>query len=162
MLVDWGAEVVEQIDTHWRDQLRPRLDGLTDDELVWQPSAAVPTIAWRLEHVATGLEETNETHFGGPGAPRAAAGGTAVEALRRLDDAYGRWIDGVRALRADGLAAPQGPTVPAEFADAPMVRLVLYTSVEIIHHGAEACLLRDLHLDRRRPAPGAAGSSPPG
>jgi len=27
-----------------------------------------------------------------------------------------------------------------------MARLVLYTHVEVIHHGAEICLLRDLYL----------------
>jgi hypothetical protein len=35
--VDWNAEVVDQIDAHWRDRLRPRLSGLTDDEYFWQP-----------------------------------------------------------------------------------------------------------------------------
>ena len=44
-----------------------------------------------------------------------------------------------------GLAGPQGPSVPPEFADAPMARLVLYVNVEVIHHGAEICLLRDLY-----------------
>jgi hypothetical protein len=37
-------------------------------------------------------------------------------------------------------------TQPPEFADAPLARLVLYTNVEVIHHGAEICLLRDLYL----------------
>jgi hypothetical protein len=31
-------------------------------------------------------------------------------------------------------------------ADAPMAKLILYTNVEVIHHGAEICLLRDLYL----------------
>jgi hypothetical protein len=30
-----------------------------------------------------------------------------------------------------------------------MARLVLYTNVEVIHHGAEICLLRDLYLRNR-------------
>ena len=30
--VDWTSELVAQLDLHWRTQLRPRLDGLTDDE----------------------------------------------------------------------------------------------------------------------------------
>jgi hypothetical protein len=37
MEVDWKAEVVDQTDSHWRNQLRPRLDGLTDEEYVWEP-----------------------------------------------------------------------------------------------------------------------------
>ena len=76
--------------------------------------------------------------------------GTATEALRQLDEAHDTWIGGVRGLGEAGLARPQGPSVPPEFAAAPMARLVLYTSVEVFHHGAEICLLRDLYL-RNRP-----------
>jgi hypothetical protein len=35
--IDWSAEVVDQVESHWRYRLRPRLDGLTDDEYFWQP-----------------------------------------------------------------------------------------------------------------------------
>lgn len=159
MDVDWNAEVVDQVESHWCLQLRPRLDGLTDHEYFWQPvpgptisrhgtgSAPVTTIAWRLTHLIAGLAETNGTHFGGPPAHVANFddAGTAEEALRQLDDAFDHWVEGVRGLGEEGLAQPQGPTVPSEFADAPMVRLILYTSVEVIHHGAEICLLRDLY-----------------
>jgi hypothetical protein len=34
MDIDWSGEVVEQVESHWRHRLRPRLDGLTDDEYV--------------------------------------------------------------------------------------------------------------------------------
>lgn len=33
----WTRECVEQLDWHWRVQLRPRLDGLTDAEYRWEP-----------------------------------------------------------------------------------------------------------------------------
>ena len=36
--------------------------------------------------------------------------------------------------------------MPPEFADAPKARLILYTNAEVIHHGAEICLPRDLYL----------------
>ncbi len=181
MHVDWNAEIVDQVESHWRHQLRPRLNGLTDDEYFWQPvpvcwtisrrgtSSApmslgdgdftwdygdphegepVTTIAWRLAHLTVGLAETNGTHFGGPPARVAtfAYAGNAKEALGQLDDAFDQWVEGVRGLGEAGLARPQGATAPPEFADAPMARLILYTSVEIIHHGAEVCLLRDLYL----------------
>jgi hypothetical protein len=35
--IDWNAELVDQLDWHWQNQLRPRLDGLTDDEYFWEP-----------------------------------------------------------------------------------------------------------------------------
>ena len=55
----------------------------------------------------------------------------------------------MRGLGDAGLARPQGPTQPPEFADAPMAKLVLYTNLEVIHHGAEICVLRDLYLQNR-------------
>lgn len=35
--LEWNAQLVDQIDYHWRNHLRPRLDGLTDDEYRWEP-----------------------------------------------------------------------------------------------------------------------------
>ena len=37
MDIDWKDQLVEQLDWHWRTQARPRLDGLTDDEYLWEP-----------------------------------------------------------------------------------------------------------------------------
>jgi hypothetical protein len=39
MEIDWSAHVIEQLDWHWQNQARPRLDGLTDDEYRWEPAA---------------------------------------------------------------------------------------------------------------------------
>lgn len=33
----WTTELVEQLDWHWTAQARPRLDGLTDTEYLWEP-----------------------------------------------------------------------------------------------------------------------------
>ena len=35
--VDWQAQLVDQLDWHWRTTLRPRFDGLTDEEYLWEP-----------------------------------------------------------------------------------------------------------------------------
>jgi hypothetical protein len=182
MDVDWNAELVEQLESHWQHQLRPRLNGLTDDEYFWQPvpgcwtlsrrgqSTApvsvgegeftvdyampprdrepVTTIAWRLAHLIIMFASTSASHFGGPAADPATFrySGTAAGALRQLDDAHDAYVSGVRGLGAAGLAEPQGPDYPPEYADAPMAKLFLYTNMEIIHHGAEISLLRDLYL----------------
>jgi hypothetical protein len=37
MDLDWNAELVRQLEGHWGYQLRPRLDGLTDEEYRWEP-----------------------------------------------------------------------------------------------------------------------------
>jgi len=39
MDINWTHDFTEQLDWHWREQLRPRLDGLTDDEYFWEPVA---------------------------------------------------------------------------------------------------------------------------
>ena len=57
---------------------------------------------------------------------------------------FRRLLDAHRAGDA-GLAEPQGDRSPPAFAHAPVARVVLYTSVEVFHHGAEVCLLRDLY-----------------
>ncbi|MBA2443941.1 MAG: DinB family protein [Nocardioidaceae bacterium] len=34
-----GRELVDQLDWHWQQQLRPRLEGLSNDEYFWEPVA---------------------------------------------------------------------------------------------------------------------------
>jgi hypothetical protein len=106
----------------------------------------VTTIAWRLAHLIVVFASANATHFGRAPAHESTFcyPGTGQEALQQLDDEYEAWISGVRSLGATGLAQPQG--YPPAFADAPLAKKILYVHVEVIHHGAEICLLRDLYL----------------
>ncbi|MGX7671021.1 DinB family protein [Plantactinospora sp. DSM 117369] len=39
MDIDWTGQLVDQVDWHWQHHLRPRLDGLTDEEYHWEPVA---------------------------------------------------------------------------------------------------------------------------
>ena len=185
---DWNFQLAEQLDFHWREQLRPRLDGLTDEEYLWEPVAGcwsirrrghaktphtfgvgefvyefdddadpapVTTIAWRLAHVIVGgFGARTAGHFGGPGPTDHAAywkayayAGTANAALDQLDTAYHRWIAGVRALGNDGLTRACGPA-EGPYAEHPLAELVLHVHREVIHHGAEIALLRDLYQHR--------------
>jgi len=184
--LDWTAQLVDQLDWHWQHHLRPRLEGLGDDEYLWEPvegawslrpraeattpmaagaadavadfahpepqPAPMTTIAWRLGHVSIGVLGTRAAdHFGEGGVdyqstdwPLTAAGGLAL-----LDRHYDAWITGVRSLDADGLARPCGPA-EGPWQEHPMAALVLHISREVIHHGAEVCLLRDLYRQRDR------------
>jgi DinB superfamily len=172
MDIDWNAEIAAQLQTHWSRQLRPRLDGLTDAEYFWEPVAGawtvrwsrddarfvsdvvipppepppVTTIAWRLAHVSALLEMGLE-RFGGPAVAWTAVtppAGTASGALDHLDDVFGRWMDGLRGVGTAGLAAPAGPPgSPVE--GWTTAAIVLHTHREVIHHGAEVALLRDLY-----------------
>ncbi|WP_203935688.1 DinB family protein [Planosporangium mesophilum] len=184
MTIDWNSELVEQLDWHWQNFLRPRLDGLTDDEYLWEPvggcwnvrprgtstapiaagggdftidfampepqPAPVTTIAWRLGHIIVGvLGMRAASHFDAPAMnyetfPYA---GTAAEALAQLDTVYAAWRDGVRGLGADGLARPCGPA-EGPYAEHSLAALVLHINREVLHHGAEVLLLRDLYRSR--------------
>ncbi|MCQ4209459.1 DinB family protein [Streptomyces longispororuber] len=125
--------------------------GLTIDFAYPEPvPAPVTTIAWRLGHVLVGvLGARNASHFGAEPVDYASYvyPGTAAEALDRLDAAYARWITGVRGLDEDGLARPCGPA-EGPYATEPMATLVLHINREMLHHGAEIALLRDLYAHR--------------
>jgi hypothetical protein len=182
MDVDWNEELVSQLEWHWQHQLRPRLDGLTDEEYFWQPVPGcwsvraradstvaeplgagefileysypapepepVTTIAWRLAHIIVGVFAARSgSHFGAPAADWDSFEypGTAKEALDQLDQQYATWIAGVRGLGIAGLREPCGPA-EGPFAEYSMAALVLHIHREVIHHGAEIALLRDLYL----------------
>src|SRR5690349_5344942 len=75
MAIDWTEHLLEQLTWHWDSFVRPHLDGLTDDEYLWEPVPGcwsvrrrgagwfverthpaptpppVTTIAWRLAHL---------------------------------------------------------------------------------------------------------------
>jgi hypothetical protein len=184
MNVDWSEQLAAQLDWHWHAQFRPRLDGLTDAEYLWEPVAdcwsivpagrvrtsksagsgefraeyewpepkptPVTTIAWRLGHVIKGcLLQRSAAHFGGEPFDRDsfAYAGTADEALAQLDAAYDRWITGAKAL-GDRINEPCGPA-EAPYDQEPLGSLVLHINRELLHHGAEIALLRDLYLRLR-------------
>ena len=52
MDIDWNAELIAQLEWHWEHQLRPRLDGLTDEEYFWEPAAGGWSIRRRGESTA--------------------------------------------------------------------------------------------------------------
>lgn len=179
--VDWTHELAEQLEWHWGNLLRPRLEGLTDAEyfaepvpgwslrprgeasssivggsgayqIEFDPEASTPgpftSIAWRLGHMIVGiLAMRTAGHFGREQtdyftfdyAP------TAAGALDQLDAEYERWTTAVHGLTEEDLAQPAGPA-EGPYADLPMATLVLHINRELIHHGAEVALLRDLYL----------------
>jgi hypothetical protein len=52
----------------------------------------------------------------------------------------------VQQLSTEDLAKPIGPA-EGPWADKPMLDLVLHINREVIHHGAEIALLRDLYAN---------------
>jgi hypothetical protein len=166
---DLTSHLLDQLEWHWQHQLRPRLDGLTDAEYFWEPvdgcwtvhpdggvdfeypppqPAPMTTIAWRLAHVIIGvLAMRVHSHFDGPPADYATwnYATDADTALRQLDAAYEDWTSGVRTLSNEALQLPVG-AAEGPYAERPMLDLILHINREVIHHGAEIALLRDLYV----------------
>ncbi len=168
----WRTEVLDQLDLYWDYHLAPRLQGLGDDEYLWEPvpdcwsvrtgedgrtrldladptpdPPPVTTIAWRLCHVAfhvLGIRAS--THFGDGSLTLDTMEPpvTAEEGVAVLEEQYHTWRKGVLSLDDDALARPIGDA-EGQWSERPMATLVLHVNREVMHHGAEIALLRDLH-----------------
>jgi DinB superfamily len=137
-------------------QVQAGSGAMTIDFAFEEPTPApVTTIAWRLGHILVGvLGERNAAHFNGPPCdyPTFEYAATADQALAQLDEAYDLWLSGVRGLGGaevpgEGLMRACGPA-EGPFAEATMAELVIHIHRELIHHGAEIALLRDLYAHR--------------
>lgn len=150
--------------------LRPGPDGALDLESV-QPEPPLPpvtTIAWRAMHVGRDVLGKRARAFFDPDAADAdmysalhwpdGLPATADGALALLDEAYELWRSGVAALDDETMLRPLGPR-GGPYADDSMAKLVLHVNREVMAHGAEICLLRDLYrarTDQRDPVVAAA------
>lgn len=177
--------VTGQIDYHWDAGIRPRLEGLTDAEYLWEPAPncwtlrptedgqvicdfewpppkppPFTTVAWRLFHIAVGCFAERSTryfpdHVAEPWTQRIWEGPfsfpmTADGAVAFLDRAWMEWRSGLDAAGEEGLWRPlgdgEGDVKDMQLGkDDPFIGLVLHIHREVIHHGAEILLLRDLY-----------------
>ncbi|HJU02699.1 MAG TPA: DinB family protein [Actinomycetes bacterium] len=131
MEVDWGRLLAGQLEFYWDVHLRPRLEGLGDEEYFWEPVEG----CWSLRRAGDGRWRLDQ------GPERA---GDADAAVAFLERSYRSWHDGVAGLDEQGLRRPLGPR-GGPYADDSMAELVVHISREVMHHGAEIALLRDLY-----------------
>jgi hypothetical protein len=164
------ALLLAQLDRAW-GQLRSRLEGLSDAEYLWEPvpgcwsvrrqddgtfmadwapepdPAPFTNIAWRLSHVAFWLNMRANHRFGdGTLTPfNVPWPGTAADALAWTDAGFADFRAGVGDLSDDDL--DRKPNMPAGWLDNsfPTAMNVQDATYELIHHGAEIALLRDLY-----------------
>ena len=123
-------------------------DWVLDFALPEPKPVPVTTIAWRIGHLLVGVfGSRNASHFGGPPVDYQSFvyPDKAQDALDQLDEMYGRWVSGVRSLGPADLEKPCGEH---GFENSTMAALVLHIHREVIHHGAEIALLRDLYAWR--------------
>jgi hypothetical protein len=167
-------------------RLRDRLEGLTDEEYLWEPAGdvwtvhpnpdgtargdwgvlfdeppPVTTIAWRIGHIIYCLsEERCATWLGLEPMERPNAAGlsaTAAGAIEMLDRANELWRGYVSAVDDATLAEKSGP-IAGIYANYTRRSFVLHILDELIHHAAEVALLRDLFRAERTRDPFVAAA----
>jgi hypothetical protein len=116
------------------------------------------TISWRLWHLGASPRPTWPTGdldaddfvrawFNQIPAAASPAVGTADEARALVQATWKRMAETLARFTADQLAAPMGPAA-GPFADNSLEGLVLHIADELIHHGAEVGVVRDLYAHR--------------
>jgi hypothetical protein len=145
-------DIIDLFDFVW-ERFRDRMAGLGDDEWRWQPTRDDRiSLRWRLQHIAEFLrEERNGPWLGAipeldEGRP--AATGSAV-ALADVDDAFTQWRGHLASVSDESLSQPIG-SVGGPYGEDTRRSFALHIADELIHHAAEAALLRDLYAARRR------------
>lgn len=179
-MTDSTGAIISAFDHVWT-RLRTRIDGLTDEEYFWEPvpgawslrlesggrwlldggggagpapdPAPVTTIAWRLGHLGgMALGGSANWRFGdGTLRPDAIDFPSDTQYVGEfLEGNYRLWRDSLAGLEDDQWGEPLGTSWGA-YADDDTFDLALHVLDEVIHHGAEVGLLRDLYPQRQRP-----------
>lgn len=153
-----------------------RLAGLSDDEYFWEPVSGcwsvrrgpdglfadwkwpppdpppVTTIAWRMVHICSFLQEHGMRAVAferGKAAwhPPTVIPESAADALTALEAAIAAWRRDLASIDDDRLWEPMGSRAE-QYADSPVAGFVEHIHDEFIHHSAEVALLRDLYGGR--------------
>ncbi|HEX4490158.1 MAG TPA: DinB family protein [Acidimicrobiia bacterium] len=168
----WRA-LSDSLEQTWT-QLDARLAGLTDTEALWEPvadcwsvraspngsvtadwldgpddpdPAPVTTIAWRLWHIAVDcLDSYSARAFDRTGTGLHATAWVLETSRARdlLRQAWQVFVAGLETRAPDGLYELLGPQWRGD-ADKTYLALALHAQREVVHHGAEIALLRDLY-----------------
>ena len=172
MLID---EFVKLSDKFY-DRFTARIEGLTDEEYLWEPAdycwsltpwkdgklrlqwglvfdetPPVTTIAWRYTHISDLLsEERCATYVGlepeGEDLIKEGAPPDAASARDFFERAFARWKRYVSAIDESKVYEKVG--LNPRFPESTRAEFVLHILDEVIHHGAEIGVLRDLYRAR--------------
>lgn len=115
-----------------------------DREPGWPDPAPLTTIAWRLWHIADCLRSYSDRAFEGKEGGGREWTKSPVAAMALVDSEWDRFVGYVRQLDQEALDQPIGAAF-APYDKDSMHALVLHAADEVIHHGAEVALLRDLY-----------------
>jgi len=135
-LAEWGRYAFAR--------LRARLQGVSDEEYRCEPGPGVSSLAWRLGHIADLLaDDRNATWLGVPRGAAPPHADDAAAAVAALEQAFALWQSVLSAVPDHTLAEAIG-SVGGPYADSTRRAFVLHVLDELVHHGAEVALVRDL------------------
>lgn len=134
MTFDWPRELFNQFDLQWNLAHGPSLEAITDEEYLWEPvpgcwsirptgpggrgefeawpdpePVPVPTIAWRLSHLAVGVFGLRASHYFGDGSlthENAERPLTAKEGVAYFKEQALLWRSRIERLDEEGLSRP--------------------------------------------------------
>lgn len=167
--------LLAQLDTSW-EFLRERLDGITDDEFLWEPGpgaftvrrvgerwvadegsgpnrGSVRTIAWLAGHLGEGCRLRADWTFGDH---RLRDGelewpGTATDGIDFMNEGISVWRTGLGEMTDEDAGTVGRSQYPGGLDPTlPLIDIVWWQNRELIHHGAEMAVLRDLYAARSR------------
>jgi len=165
-----SASTFALLDYVW-SRIRGRLNGMSDDEYLWEPVPGCwsvrarngtweverefpppqpepfTTMAWRTWHI--GAEVIDGYLRRGFGAEALELEPqqwfpTAGQALAAMDDAWTAFSAAFHELDDEAMAHLLGPDF-GPWAEANRNDMLLHVADELIHHGAEVAMLRDLY-----------------
>lgn len=174
-----GTELLRPLIAQWevgRQMLLERLDGLTDDEYRWRPTAnaadlvddgsgnlvvqphaehgTTRTIAWTLGHLADMCWARADYTDGGKNRPLGYQPfpATAAGALADFRDATDRWRSALANASAEQAVEVGYSSWPDGWdRNLPFVDIVWWMNRELIAHGSDAATVRDLYSSQRGP-----------
>jgi hypothetical protein len=168
---DLGRRAVELVSlTYFYERFRRRVEGLTDDEYLWEPVPGclsiragdvgpvargekavgdpLTTIAWRMCHIGDCLrEERNWRWLGREPSLRdddIRHPLTAAGGFAYVVASWARWQGLISSLSADEMWEPIG-AVGGPYGNDERIGFVIHIMDELIHHAAEVGVMRDFY-----------------
>lgn len=177
-MTDIKTELVGLSEYVFGARIRPRLEGLTDDEYFWEPAprcwslrpdpdgvlwaeghrfvtadAPFTTLAWRLWHLICCYDGGNRRWLGaGPTDGEPQRGWTPAPASANAALTALDAAYGAWSATLDALTEEQLHEkigpIGGQYAESSKAALVLHQLDEVIHHHAEVALMRDLYREQ--------------
>jgi hypothetical protein len=118
----------------------------------WPPP--LTTIAWRLSHLSEGLALRADHTAGSRALTRDdyLVAGNAADAVAAFDAGAASWREALLSIPDDAALDTVGYSTYPHGSDAeePFVDIAWWVNQELLHHGAEIALLRDLYREMGR------------